>query len=295
MAYPLEDSELPDDPALKGGEWLYRRQGEVFGPLDSRHLAAKLYRGEIDAGTPVSSDGGRWLPVGEVPIFRLHARKAEAALRVEREVTGARMLVQRKRRRNTALVVSLSVAAVAGAGLAAYLLAPGRGRVSPLLEDFGEGIRIASARVVTGSARRTDEEIEVALERPGAPGGSARPARSDRPARPPSGHGAVADSGGDLVEAHFDVGRIQATVNREQRTLAPCFREEAARSSEFRGQVPIEFAIGNEGRVVALWIDEPRFREGPLRECLLRSLSTWRFDPFPGQRPTVQLAFSIGR
>ncbi len=291
MAHPLDDSELPDDPALKGGEWLYRRDGEVFGPFDSRHLAAKLYQGEIDGGTPVSPDGGRWAPVGEVPIFRLHARKAEAALRVEREVTGARQLVHRKRRRNTALVVGLAVAAVAGAGLAAYLLAPGRGRVSPLLEDFGEGIRIASARVVTGSVRRAEDvEVEVSLQ----PGQAARPARADRPARP-AARGAVADPGDELVAAHFNVGRIQSVVNREQHTLAPCFREEAARSADFRGQVPLEFAIGNDGRVAALWIDEPRFRDGPLRECLLRSLAAWRFDPFPGQRPTVQLAFSIGR
>lgn len=291
MARPLDDSELPDDPALKGGEWLYRRQGEVFGPFDSRHLAAKLYGGEIDAGTPVSSDGGNWAPVGEVPVFRLHARKAEAALRVEREVTGARMLVQRKRRRNTALVVGLAVAAVAGAGLAAYLLAPGRGRVSPLLEDFGEGIRIASARIVTESARRDEDvEVEVALEA----GEPARPARTARPARP-APRGAVADAGDEMVAAHFNVGRIQAIVNREQHTLAPCFREEASRSADFRGQVPIEFAIGNEGKVAALWIDEPRFKEGPLRQCLLRALESWRFDPFPGQRPTVQLAFSIGR
>ncbi len=291
MARPLHDSELPDDPALRGGEWLYRSQGEVFGPFDSRHLAAKLYQGEIDAGTPVSSDGGDWTPVGEVPIFRLHARKAEAALRVEREVTGARMLVQRKRRRNTALVVGISMAVVAGAGLAAYLLAPGRGRVSPLLEDFGEGIRIASARVVTGSARQAEDvEVEVALE----PEQAGRPARTERRTRP-AAHGAAASSGDELVAAHFDVGRIQATVNREQHTLAPCFRDAASRSADFRGQVPLEVAIGNDGRVATLWIDEPRFKEGPLRDCLLRALAAWRFDPLPGQRPTVQLAFSIGR
>ncbi len=292
MALPRDHSELPDDPALNGGDWLYRRGGEVFGPLDSRHLAAKLYEGEIDAGTPVSSDGARWIPVGEVPIFRLHARKAEAALRVEREVTGARLLVQRKRRRNTALVVALAVLAVGLAGLAAVLLSPGRGLTSPLLEDFGEGIRIASARVVTGGERSAEDlEVEVEVET-----GTPAPARAGRTNRAATGSAHGAATGGDgLVEAHFDVGRIQGTVNREQHTLAPCFREEAARSADFRGQVPLEFAIGNDGRVAALWIDEPRFREGPLRECLLRALAAWRFDPFPGQRPTVQLAFSIAR
>jgi hypothetical protein len=102
--------------------------------------------------------------------------------------------------------------------------------------------------------------------------------------------------GGDLVAApRYDAARIQAVVAREQRSLAACFREEAARSPDFRGDVPLEFAVGNDGRVAALWIDEPRFRQGPLRDCLLAALGRWRFDPFPGQRPTVSLAFRIGR
>jgi hypothetical protein len=287
----LPDSDLlPDDPALQGGEWLYRCRGEVFGPVDSRHLAGLLYRGEIDGGTPVSSDGDRWLPVGEVSVFRLHARKAEAALRVAEEVTGARMLRQRKARRKVGLVVGLVAALVGGAAAAPFLLAPARGPVSPLLEDFGEGIRVASARVMASSSTQARaDEVEVAIAR----GGSAAPARREEKAarstaRPPSPGAA-----GDLVESHFDPGRIQTIVNREQRSLVPCIREEASRSSDFHGEVPLEFAIGNDGRVVALWIDEPRFKQGPLRDCLLRALSAWRFDSFPGQRPTVQLAFSI--
>jgi peroxiredoxin len=84
-------------------------------------------------------------------------------------------------------------------------------------------------------------------------------------------------------------------VSREQRNLAPCFRDEAARSPDFQGSVPIEFVIDNDGRVAQLWIDEPRFRSGPLRDCLVAALARWRFEPFPGQRPTVGLAFGIGR
>jgi len=292
MAYSLDESELPDDAALEGGEWLYRRGGEVFGPVSSRELAGELYRGALDAGTPVSPDGGRWVPVGEVPIFRVYARKAEAALRVEREITGARLLVRRRRRRGTALLLSVSVGAVVLAAVAAYLLSPRHARVSPLLEDFGEGVRIASAKVAAPSGRRARElEVEVPL----SPGSPQAPTAAEKPPPRTVSRAASAEEGEGMVAAHFDAGRIQAIVNREQRTLAPCFRDEAARSVDFRGLVPLEFAIGNDGRVVALWIDEPRFREGPLRECLLRSLATWRFDPFPGERPTVQLAFTISR
>jgi len=297
MALTPDGLPLLDDPELDGGEWLFRRGGEVFGPVDSRALAGLLYRGEVEGGTPVSAGDGRWRPIAEVDLYRLHVRKAAAALRVEREVTGARLLRRRRRRRLTFAVVALAVALVAGAGLSARLLSARHRAVSPLLEDFGEGIRVASSRVVARGGRGGDEvEVELApastaeaspgLRRPERPAHPA--ARAAAAAAPPAGEG-------ELVAAQFDVGRIQATVNREQRTLVPCFREEAARTLDFRGEVPLEFAIGNDGLVAALWIDEPRFREGPLRDCLLRALSGWRFDPFPGQRPTVVLSFVVGR
>jgi hypothetical protein len=292
-----DETLLQDDPRLEGGEWLFRRDGQVFGPVDSRALAAMLYRGEIDGRTAVSPGDGAWSPLAEVPAFLLHVKKAEAGFRVEREVTGARLL---RARRNRARLVAFGLAAlvlVGGAVGTALFVAARRARdASPLLEDFGAGIRIASAaRVgVTGRAQGEDA-FEVPLDSPQA---GATPQRR-RPARPsapgPAAGAAGAVEGGDLVAASFDPKRIQTVVGREQKSLAPCFRAEAERSPDFRGEVPIEFAIGNDGKVAQLWIDEPRFKEGPLRECLLRALAAWRFDTFPGQRPTVSLAFGIGR
>jgi hypothetical protein len=105
----------------------------------------------------------------------------------------------------------------------------------------------------------------------------------------------AAADGGDLVAAQYDPARIQAVVAREQRTLAECFKAEASRSPDFAGNIPIEFAVGNDGRVSQLWIDVPQFKSGPLKDCLVRKLAAWRFDTFPGQRPTVALSFGIGR
>lgn len=288
---------LENDAALAGGEWLFRRRGEVFGPVDSRTIAVMLYRGEIDPGTPVSPGDGTWTPVGELPIFLLHAKKAEAALRVEREVTGARLLRARRSRRAAILTVAAVAIVVAGAAGIAYLLAQRGGSPSPLLEDFGADVGIVSAARVGASRRVAGEDgIELPRDAPApAPGAPARsPAGPERPAR--SAGAAGSTSGGDaLVQAHYDPRRIQAVVAREQRTLVPCFRAEAARSPELSGEIPIEFAIGNDGRVATLWIDDPRFRKGPLETCLRRALDGWRFESFPGERPTVSLAFRIGR
>lgn len=306
MAPGSDDPIHIDDPALEGGEWLFRRAGEVFGPVDSRTLAAMLYRGDLDGAAPVSRGDGEWRPVGEVPAFALHARKAQAALKVEREVTGARLLRQRRNRRTAALVAAAAVLLIATGIGGGFLLWRVRGggaaNGSPLLEDFGAGIRIASAARVGVSTRPPPEEdVEVSLDGRGAgeaggARGSLRRAGKAADLHAPAGRAHAGDvGGGELVAAQFDERKIQAVVGREQRTLVPCFREEAVRSPEFRGDVPIEFAIGNDGRVVSLWIDEPRLRDGPLRRCLQRALEGWRFDPFPGQRPTVSLAFRIGQ
>jgi hypothetical protein len=277
-----------DDPALAGGEWLFKRGGQVFGPVDSHVVAAMLYRGDLDGATPISTGDGAWSPVASVGIFVLHAKKAEAALRVEREVTGARLLARRKGRLRAVVALALGLGLVLGALFGAYRLANRPPPDHALLEDFGSGLRITSAARVGSGRLALEEEVEVTFD----------PAAPARPKKAPAARASAAAPGGDvgggeLVAARWDEGKIQSVVAREQRTLAPCFRIEAQRSPDFRGDIPIEFAIGNDGRVADLWIDEPRFRQGPLRECLLRTLRAWTFEPFPGQRPTVSLAFRI--
>lgn len=288
MAPGTDEIPLEKDPRLDGGEWLFRREGQVFGPVDSRGVAAMLYRGDIDGATPLSPGDGTWRSASEIPLFLVHAKKAAAQQRVEREVTGARLLHERRNRRRVLGAVLGVALLVAGAVTVAVLLTRDPASTSKLLEDFGAGIRIASAARVGVSGREVEEDlVDVPLDAP------ERAAQKRRPARAPSSaQGAVA--GGELVAAQFDPKKIQSVVGREQRTLAPCFRAEAARSPDFRGDVPIEFAIGNDGRVVQLWIDEPRLRKGSLEQCLSAALASWRFDPFPGQRPTVSLAFRIG-
>lgn len=268
-------------------EWTFKKGGQVFGPVSSRELVALLYRGELDERTPVAGDDGAYRPLGQTPAFLVQAKKAEAHLRVEREVTGARLLRQRRRAARWTVAAVLVALALGGGGFGAWWLAtqkPWEPR-SRLLEDFGGGIAIASP-VRVGGGHGAEAQVEVEI--PSGAGPAAR--RTSRPGLPAAGTA----QGGELVAAQYDVNHIQAVVAREQRTLAPCFRDEARRSPDFAGEIPIEFAIGNEGRVAQLWIDDPRFKHGELHECLLRTLRGWAFRPFPGQRPTVSLSFRVG-
>jgi hypothetical protein len=281
---------LDDDPALDGGDWLFQRDGKVYGPVEGRRLAELLYRGELASASLVSGGDGSWQPVGHLPQFLVHVQKAEAARRVEQEVTGARALRARRARARTAGLALGAVGLVAGAGALAVWLGRGGDR-SPLLDDFGAGISIAvPARI--GVARASGPgEIEVVVNHDGD---ALRPGIS-RPQRPAATSAAAPADGGELVATQFDAGRIQELVGRQQRTLAPCLRDEAARTPDFAGEVPLEFTIGNEGRVVRVVISDPRQRQGALRDCFERVLSGWSFDRFPGQRPSVALVFKVGK
>ena len=97
------------------------------------------------------------------------------------------------------------------------------------------------------------------------------------------------------MEAKFDRGSIQSVIAQRQRTLYPCFADEARRSPGLAERIPIEFVIGNDGQVKKLWVDNPRFAEGDLRECLMKELQRWPFRPYEGQQATVGLSFTIGR
>jgi hypothetical protein len=280
-----------DDPALDGGDWLFQRDGRVYGPVEGRRLAGLLYAGELTAASLISSGDGSWHPVSQVATFIVHLRKAEAGLRVEQEVTGARALRVRKERTRTVGLVLGALALLGGAAGLAIALGRGGDR-SPLLDDFGAGISISVPARIGVANLLDDGGIEVAVT-PDTPA-----ARRPGPPRPPAGSAspsAAAADGGELIATQFDASRIQEVVGRQQRSLAPCLRAEAERAPDFSGEVPLEFTIGNEGRVVRVVIPDPRLRQGALRDCFEKVLSGWSFDRFPGQRPSVALTFKVGR
>ncbi len=175
-----------DDPALEGGDWLFQRDGKVYGPVEGRRLAALLYTGELTAASLISSGDGSWHPVSQVATFIVHLRKAEASLRVEQEVTGARALRAREQRTRTAGLVLGALALLAGAAGLAIALGRG-GDHSPLLDDFGAGITISVPARVGVAGRLDDGGIEVVVTpTPRRRAATARPGppRWRRPPRP---------------------------------------------------------------------------------------------------------------
>ena len=283
------DAEHAEQPL--GGEWLYRKGELVLGPVHGAQLLDKLYAGEINGQTEVAPIGEDFERITHVEALRVHLAKAEAKWRVdalERRVRD-RARQQRNVRLGMLAVVALVVAGAAGAA-ARYMAV--HGTFDTRTEEAAIAveppvIRLAKAR------QKQDEMLDYPLER-----GGRRPTTGTRPAGigGKSTPGAPEGDGDDVsIEAKFDRGSIQTVIAQRQRTLYPCFAEEARRSPGLAERIPIEFVIGNDGQVKKLWVDHPRFAEGPLQECLLKELQRWPFRPYEGQQATVGLSFTIGR
>lgn len=298
-----EDQHGPGDTQAPQGDWLFERAGEVFGPVGLAHLVALLEQDRIQAATRIRREGESWRALGSVPELvqplreaRMRARAAADARRAEQR---ARLNASARWTAWTLVIGAVVVVVAAGA---AYLSVrrPWQAR-SELLADFAPSITLGATRVSQGRGRDGAGGIVVPDLRPND--GRRRPApaavnrrEAGEPSRAARTEGAAPNrSGGDtLVAAQFDAGRIDQVLSRHRERLANCVREEARRSPDLLGEIPFEFAIGNDGRVVELWIDDPRLRTGPLRECLLSVLRAVPFEPFPGQRPVVSLSFRIG-
>lgn len=286
-ARDVEHSEHP-----LGGEWLYRKGELVLGPVRGAQLLEKLYAGDINGQTEIALVGEEFHRITQVEALRVHLAKAEAKWRVD--ALERRVHQRARRQRNVRLTllagVALVVAGVAGA-IARYMAVhgtfdPARAEEAAIAVE-PPVIRLAKAR------KQQDEMLDYPLER-GGKRPTATGTRATGTGGKPAG-GAQDDPDDVSVEAKFDRGSIQSVIAQRQRTLYPCFADEARRSPGLAERIPIEFVIGNDGQVKKLWVDNPRFAEGDLRECLMKELQRWPFRPYEGQQATVGLSFTIGR
>ncbi len=284
------------------GEWLFERAGDVFGPVGVAHLMGLFEEGRVDAATRIRREGEAWRALGAVPELVQPLREARTRMRAAAE---ARRAAQRARwnasARWTALTLLIGGLVVVVAATAAYLSVrrPWQER-SALLSDFGPSVTVDATRVTQGRGRDGAREIAVPDLRPtdgrrsvaSAPGTAKRGAEVKGPVRGDHGAAGARDENA-IVAARFDPASIDRVVERHKDGLAACVRDEARRSPDLAGAIPLEFAIGNDGRVVELWIDDARFKSGPLHDCLMSALQRLPFEPFSGQRPVVSLSFRI--
>lgn len=259
--------------------WVFKQGQELFGPVPTELLEAKLRAGELGPETLVAREHGPFAPIGAVEPFVGLAAEVAAARKKRTE--------DRKRRRRFAIGATSLVVVLVGVG--GFL---GIRRSSALDHRELRSISIEVLPMVVRAVEMPPEGEEFEWEPP-PPGTSAR-ARS-RPTPKAATTSSPRQPAHELaVESHFDTAAIETVVARNRSRLLPCIRSEAERDPTFRGELPLSFVVGNDGRVARLWVDRVGHRSGSLHACLLGELRRWEFPRFEGQRPAISLRFQVG-
>ena len=305
-------------------QWLFRQGDLVLGPLSGQHLVEKLYTGELTADTQVVPAGGNgFRRLGDLSDFRVHAARAAVKVRVE----GLARAEQERRKQQRLVIGGVSALVLGALALGAwqggrYLAVhlPGSAdRVEDIRVDpptitparfsrFGEEelfeYRVDPKHPEGAMARVEEPETAKPPPTPGLPEEGAKPTalasakQTERRTPPPGGRKPTSHSNepdGLEVATSYDQAAINRVVKKNQPTLFRCFREEAERRPNFSAKVPLEFTVGNDGRVAQLWVDHPQLKRGPMFECLFSELKKWSFPTYEGERATVSLSFTIGK
>ncbi len=289
----------PNDPS-----WLFRQGELILGPVPAAKIVEKIYSHELDAKSEVQAMGsGRFQRLAEVDVFKVHLAKADAKKRVDQvaKVTEA----SASKRRNLAIGITAGVLLAIGIGVVVvgnYLAVHTPGKSSEEMA-YGDLISVEAPTISRAKRSGNDEEL---VDYPGL-GGTKKPpttvASKDKPDRPDRPIGSAPnkpklnnenteDSDG-LQMAKFDQNTINSVVKAHQRTLFPCLAQ--INKPGVMQKIPIEFVIGNNGRVTKVWVDHPDYKSGALPECLLKELQKWPFKNYEGEQANVSLSFNIGK
>jgi hypothetical protein len=306
-------------------QWLFRQGDLVLGPLSGQLLVEKLYTGELTADTQVVPAGGNgFRRLGDLADFRVHAARAAVKVRVE----GLARAEQERRKQQRRVIGGVSAVVLGALALGAWQGGRYLAIHLPGSADTVEDIRVEPPTITPARFSRSGEEelFEYRVEpkqpdgamaarveppeavkpppTPATPEEGTKPtavASAKQPERrtPPPGSrkppNRSNEPDGLEVATSYDQSAINRVVKKNQPTLFRCFREEAERRPNFAAKVPIEFSVGNDGRVAQLWVDHPQLKRGPLFECLFGELKKWSFPTYEGERATVGLSFTIGK
>lgn len=277
--------------------WLFRQGELILGPVPSAKIVEKIYSHELDGKSEVQEMGsGRFQRLAEVDAFKVHLAKADAKKRVDHVAKTTEATAAKKR--NVAIGITAGVLLAIGIGVVVvgnYLAVHTPGKSSEEMA-FGDLISVEAPTISRARRSGNDEEL---VDYPGL-GGTKKPtaiAQKDKPDRPsnpgkPKLNNETEDSDG-LQMAKFDQGAINTVVKSHQKSLFPCLSQ--INKPGLVQKIPIEFVIGNNGRVGKVWVDHPDYKSGALPECLLKELQKWPFKNYDGEQATVSLSFNIGK
>lgn len=327
------DDEPPADTLdPTEGEWLFKKDEVVLGPIPAGVLLERIEAGEIGLDTPVGRQAGAWRPLRDIPHF---VEVYEAAAEQRRREEEARVFEARVRRAKTMRVLAMASTAlvpfVIGLVLGYALMVkrpwddsekwlmrppplvdlPPRPRPSPAqaaraeplkpppLEEQEEGERAASPE--------PKEREPKKVERPGESKRiktARRKKRSSQEKRVAAARSEAKPEEKPPKEQKQPEERLNRTLTRAE-VLGPisgaksgigqCLKAELKRNPDVPSVVTLAFTVTEEGQAINVRVKERQVGDGPLPGCLAKVLAKLRWPKFTGERQNIELPFQLKR
>jgi hypothetical protein len=337
VAPPANDPEAGDDVDENDddpteGEWLFRANDTVLGPVSAAVLVDKIKKDELPADTPIARDGQGFKPMRSFRLFReaLAARADEKRYAAEERAWRSAMARTRVLRVFALLVLFAAPAAASVFG--ARKLVEARpwddtptwlARVPPLVDLPQKPPEVKTAPVVPPTETVATNTPSTDPAGGLTPGTTASAGTSVK--KPLAGAGKVAaassvggstdkgDSGGDNnVENKVDTpaetkpagGALPETLTNSQAIeplkgaqadLKACFKAEMESNPEIPAQVVLSYTVTEEGRAINIALDARELRGRPVVGCVQKAISALRWPRFTGERKNVSVPFKLGK
>lgn len=279
--------ETSDSVRSLESQWLYQKDGAVFGPVKPKELLEMLYRGELNAESPIAPEDGEFLPLRRIGAFRSHLPKVEAHQRdkaeAERQHQDELMRLRRKR-----IAQFLGVGVLTGVlGVGLYFGLRYR------LEQQADAERLAKEAEIQQEldslmSSVTIEPPLLAQDEPEAETKGTRPRRR----KVVKFSGSAGPQGTEELTRH----EIMGGVAQQFPGIKRCIVEQMQRDAEsVPEEVVLTFAVSNDGLAQDVSLADRHLRKAPIRDCLAQALGKVRWRKYKGEVRNVEYPITIGR
>lgn len=286
-------------------DWLYRKDGRLYGPLPTQVLLDKVRAGEIDGKTLLAPDGSdEFLPYDSYDDLKDEIPKALAQfdLRQKREATRRRAAIKQ---RLVALAV-LVVASLIGGGVyagAQWYRAEQHKRALELAEEQREEAARQKKLADDRKAREERERLEQEQKNKERLASATEPEidldmvplvsvkKKSKTTTP--GKKAPVEEGTEGCQ--LDQGELVSHFRTAFPLLKMCIKDQQKRGGDLPETVNMSFTIANAGNVSGFDMDDSGIKSGPFFDCMKKAVSGVKYPKFPGERCNVDYPITIGK
>jgi hypothetical protein len=312
---PAESERVVDEDEddASQGEWLFKENDLVLGPVTAAVLVERIKNGELSADTPIARDGQPFRSMKLVRLFRDAWLLTEEEKRLAAEERAYQAAVRRAAVLRVVVVLLAFAVPFAAAGVGARVVFIKRpwddtatmlARVPPLIDLPQKPPEVKVAQKAPDPRTAPPDDADDADD--DDDGRASDPKRPRRPKRPGTSPTNVQKTG-DTVTApppKPDDGMVQqgltnaqavAPLNSIKDALKACFKAELDSNPDMPSSVTLSYTVTEEGKAINIDLEQRELRGRPVVGCVRKAVGGLKWPRFSGERKNISVPFKFSK